>query len=72
MSLNFDNNSNLSLVRRFHTMEELLKCVNVILTVPVFFSTNCTYILAAKFFIIFEIVLPRAQAPSATIFLSVR
>jgi hypothetical protein len=37
MSLNFDVNSNLSLVRRFHTMEKLQKCVNFILTDPVFF-----------------------------------
>jgi hypothetical protein len=37
MSLNFDVSSNLSLVRRFHTMEKLQKCVNFILTVPVFF-----------------------------------
>jgi hypothetical protein len=41
MSLNFDVNSNLSLVRTFHTMEKLEKCVNFILTVPVFFATNC-------------------------------
>jgi hypothetical protein len=37
MSLNFDVNSNLS-----HTMEKLQKCVNFILTVLVFFATNCT------------------------------
>jgi hypothetical protein len=43
MSLNFDVNSNLSLVRRFHTMKKLQKCVNFILTVPVFFATNCTW-----------------------------
>jgi hypothetical protein len=41
MSLNFDVNSNLSLVRRFHTMEKLQKCINFILKVPVFFATNC-------------------------------
>jgi hypothetical protein len=43
MSLNFDVNSNLSLVRRFHTMEKLLKRVNFILTVSVFLATNCIY-----------------------------
>jgi hypothetical protein len=40
MSLNFDVNTNLSLVRRFHTMEKLLKCVNFILTVPIFFCNQ--------------------------------
>jgi hypothetical protein len=40
MSFNFDVNSNLSLVRRLHTMENFLKCVNFILTVPVFFSNQ--------------------------------
>jgi hypothetical protein len=44
MSLNFDVKSNLSLVRRFHTMEKLQKCVNFILTVPVFFC-NQLYLL---------------------------
>jgi hypothetical protein len=43
MSLNFDVKSNLSLVRRFHTMEKLQKCVNFILTVPVFFATSCNW-----------------------------
>jgi hypothetical protein len=37
MSLNFDHNSNLSLVRRFYTMKKMVKSVNFILTVPVFF-----------------------------------
>jgi hypothetical protein len=36
MSLNFDPNSNPSLVRTFHAMKKLKKCVNFILTVPVF------------------------------------
>jgi hypothetical protein len=38
MSLNFDHNSNLFLVKSFHTK----KFVSFILTVPAFFSTNCT------------------------------
>jgi ABC-type phosphate transport system permease subunit len=42
MSLNFDVNSNPSLVRSFHTTEKLGKCVSFILTVCVFFATNCT------------------------------
>jgi hypothetical protein len=46
MSLNFDGNSNLSLVRRFHTVEKLQKCVNFILTVPVFFATISTKVRA--------------------------
>jgi hypothetical protein len=43
MSLNFDLISNLSFVRRFHTIKEILKCVNFILTVPVF-SCNQLYV----------------------------
>jgi hypothetical protein len=44
MSLNFDVKSNLSLVRRFHTMEKLQKCVNFILTVPVFLQPAVCFI----------------------------
>jgi hypothetical protein len=40
MSLNFDVNSNLSVVRRFHTMEKLENCVNFILIVSVFFCNQ--------------------------------
>jgi hypothetical protein len=37
MSLNVGHNSNLSLVKSFHTMKKLEKCVNFILILPVFF-----------------------------------
>jgi cell division protein FtsL len=50
MSLNVGHNSNLSLVKSFHTMKKLEKCVNFILILPVFFfATNCTYLLTENY-----------------------
>jgi hypothetical protein len=42
MSLNFDANSNLSLVRRFHTMKKNVKMCQFYSDSSLFFATNCT------------------------------